>query len=72
MVQADEPGMYTKGLAVIDDVAYFGMSPAQPKEGRNSTTLDCQLVAYDLTEGRLLWQRKVINLLQYRPLRVQL
>eukprot|EP00884_Botryococcus_braunii_P012765 jgi/Botrbrau1/2148/Bobra.0093s0053.1 len=56
---APEPGMYTKGLAVIDDIAYFGLSPAQPKEGRADTSLDCELVAYDLIEGRLLWRRKV-------------
>jgi hypothetical protein len=58
--------MYTKGLAVIDDVAYFGISPAQPKEGRADTSLDCELVAYDLVEGRLLWRRKVMPPLPVR------
>jgi hypothetical protein len=64
--QAPEAGMFTKGLAVVDDVAYFGVSRVEPRDARTDPALDCQLAAFDLPSRRLLWRRQVC-ILPARP-----
>lgn len=54
-----EGGKFLKGLAVLDDVAYFGISTWAPRQIRDSPDQNCQIAAFDLIEGRLLWRRDV-------------
>ena len=51
--------VFLKGLAVVDDVAYFGIAPHAVRSARAHPMLDCALAAFDLTSRQLLWQRKV-------------
>jgi hypothetical protein len=44
---------------VVDDVAYFGISQWQERSARDSPDHDCELAAFDLEAGRLLWRRQV-------------
>ncbi|MCG3133236.1 MAG: hypothetical protein HMLKMBBP_00361 [Planctomycetes bacterium] len=53
------PGCFTKGLAVQDGVAYFGVSPHAVREER--FRVQCDVVAFDLREGRELWRRRVAS-----------
>ena len=47
---------FTKGLAVVDDVAYFGLSTkATSAVARN--WVQPELVAFDIARGRLLWRQ---------------
>ena len=57
--KAPEPGRFLKGLAVMDDVAYFGVSEWAPRSARDDPKSNCQLAAYDLRENKLLWRREV-------------
>ncbi|BDA45004.1 hypothetical protein COCOBI_06-4830 [Coccomyxa sp. Obi] len=57
--QGSGEGNFLKGLAVIDDVAYFGISPGAERSMRANPELDCELAALALLEKRLLWRRKV-------------
>ena len=59
LVQGLGEGNFLKGLAVIDDVAYFGISPGAERSMRANPELDCELAALDLLQKRLLWRRKV-------------
>jgi len=59
MRQAPGEGNFWKGLAVVDDVAYFGISPRAERSMRADPKLDCELAAFQLLENRLLWRRKV-------------
>lgn len=56
---APEPGRFLKGLAVVDDVAYFGVSAWAPRSARDDPASNCELAAFDLLRGRLLWRREV-------------
>lgn len=57
--QAPEGGRFLKGLAVLDDVAYLGVSTWAPREIRGSPGHACEIAAYDLEGRRLLWRRRV-------------
>jgi hypothetical protein len=57
--QAPEGGKFLKGLAVLDDVAYFGVSTWAPRDVRASPHHACEIAAYDLNAGRLIWRRRV-------------
>lgn len=55
-----EPGKFLKGLAVVDDIAFFGVSPAAPQAARRAdAALSCELAAFDLKAGLLLWRRQL-------------
>eukprot|EP00798_Chlamydomonas_sp_ICE-L_P018086 gene18086-24511_t len=52
--------MWYKGLAVIDDVAYFCMSPvANKRDMRTELNNNCELGALDLSSYTLLWKRTI-------------
>lgn len=57
-LQVPEPGKFLKGLCVVDDVAYFGISIFSAREDRDNPDSDSELAAYDLIGQRLLWRRK--------------
>eukprot|EP00775_Hariotina_reticulata_P005663 gene5663-5900_t len=54
-----EKGTFLKGLAVVDDVAYFGISPWAPRSARDDPKTNNELAAFDLIAGQLLWRREV-------------
>ncbi len=56
-LQAPERKMFAKGLAVVDGVAYFGLSYQVSRDKRDA--VNCELAAFDLAAGKLLWRRKV-------------
>lgn len=58
-VQARGDGKFLKGLAVVGNVAYFGISPLAERSKRSDPRLNCELAAFHLLEKRLLWIRKV-------------
>lgn len=49
-------GWFSKGLAVVDHVAYFGLAPKQ-RSGVERNWAASQLAAFALGTGRLLWRR---------------
>jgi hypothetical protein len=51
--------VFLKGLAVLDDTAYFGVCPAAPRAVRGSPEHACDLAAFDLQSGTLAWRRRV-------------
>jgi Aspartyl/Asparaginyl beta-hydroxylase len=57
--QDDRAKRYLKGLCVVDDVAFFGIAEAQERQSRDSGELNCEIGAYDLIEGVLLWRRQL-------------
>lgn len=48
-----------KGLAVVDDIAYFGISPQAPRSARDDPKHNNDIAAFDLISGNLLWHRTV-------------
>lgn len=58
-LQAPDEGRFLKGLAVVDDVAYFGITEWAERKLRDSPSNDCELAAYDLATSSLMWRRKV-------------
>jgi hypothetical protein len=50
---------FTKGLCVINDIAYFGISPFSNRDNRFRTMQYCELAAFDLVKNILLWKRPV-------------
>jgi hypothetical protein len=50
---------YLKALCVVDDVAFFGIAEAQERKSRDSNDLNCEIGAFDLIEGVLLWRRQL-------------
>lgn len=50
---------FLKGLTVVDDVAYFGISEWAPRDARDDPRSNCQLAAFDLVHSKLLWRREV-------------
>jgi hypothetical protein len=49
--------LFLKGLAVVDDVAYFGGAARRLRRDRADPSLSCDLLAYDLRARVLLWRR---------------
>lgn len=54
-----EEGKFLKGLAVLDDIAYFGITTWAERSVRDSPDNDGELAAFDLVSNRLLWRRTV-------------
>ena len=52
-------GLFLKGLAVVDDVAYFGGSEGAERRKRNDPHHHSTLLAFDLHTQHLLWRRPV-------------
>jgi hypothetical protein len=50
---------FLKGLAIVDDIAYFGISPWAPRSARDDPQANNQLAAFDLNTQQLLWRREV-------------
>jgi hypothetical protein len=50
-----EPGQWTKGLMVENDIAYFGASPPSERESRY--TVCCNVIAFDLVKEKELWRQ---------------
>ena len=46
---------FSKGLAVVDDIAYFGVSP-KSRWAAQRNWAECELAAFDLRAGALLWR----------------
>lgn len=57
--QVPETGMFLKGLTVLDDVAYFGITPSASRATHGSADTDAELAAFDLMNHVLLWRRQV-------------
>lgn len=57
--QIPEEGKFLKGLAVLDDIAYFGVTTWAERSVRDSPNNQGELAAYDLVNNRLLWRRTV-------------
>jgi hypothetical protein len=58
-VDSSEKSKYLKGLCVVDEVAFFGIATQQPRDSRDNLSLNCELAAFDLREGLLLWRRQL-------------
>jgi hypothetical protein len=56
-MQADEG--FLKGLAVVDDIAYFGTSPPMQRQDRDGPNVDCDVVAVDLVTHQEVFRHKV-------------
>eukprot|EP00775_Hariotina_reticulata_P013388 gene13388-13515_t len=54
-----EEGKFLKGLAVVDDIAYFGITTWADRSVRDNPNTDGELAAFDLVHNRLLWRRVV-------------
>lgn len=59
LLQVQEKGKFLKGLAVVDDVAYFGISVWMDRSVRDDPANDGEVAAVDLLSGMLLWRRQV-------------
>lgn len=58
-LQTPETGRFLKGLAVVNDVAYFGISSVRPRSARHDPALNCDLAAFHLRSNKLLWRKEV-------------
>jgi hypothetical protein len=59
LLQVPDKGKFLKGLAVVDDVAYFGISDWQHREQRDDPRSDSELAAFCLRGMSLLWRQQV-------------
>ena len=50
---------FLKGLCVVGDVAYFGISNVTARSDRGSPNLQCEVGAFDLCTNKLLWRHRV-------------
>ena len=50
---------FLKGMAVVEDVAYIGVSPATDRKFRTDPNLSGAIAAVDLATGLMLWKRPV-------------
>ncbi|WIA37366.1 hypothetical protein OEZ86_014294 [Tetradesmus obliquus] len=57
--QVPEEGKFLKGLAVLDDIAYFGITTWSHRSVRDSADSHGELAAFDLMRNKLLWRRVV-------------
>jgi len=55
-----EERLFLKGLAVVDDVAYFGGSVWAGRSVRDDPATNNELLAIDLVTEKLLWRRQVM------------
>lgn len=56
---ADPQRTFLKGLAVVADVAYFGISEFGGREARDSPNKTSEVAAVDLMSKKLLWRQTV-------------
>lgn len=56
-MQADQG--FLKGLAVVDDVAYFGISPPMERQNRDGPNVECDVVAVNLLTHEQVFRHKV-------------
>ena len=49
---------FLKGLAVIDDIAYFGVSVWSERSARGNQSQNSELAAFCLRGMQLLWRRE--------------
>ena len=54
-----EPPAFLKGLIVVDDIAYFGVTAPMHHQRRDALTASCELVAVDLSSHRELFRRQL-------------
>lgn len=54
-----EEGKFLKGLAVLDDIAYFGITTWAERSVRDSPDSNGELAAFDLAYNQFLWRRTV-------------
>lgn len=59
LYQVPEGGKFLKGLAVIDDTAFFGVSIFSKRQERGDKAANSQLAAFCLRSMTLLWRRQV-------------
>jgi hypothetical protein len=52
---------FLKGLRVHNNIAYFGAAPLTPRGDRGSTSLQCEVLAFDLINRKLLWRHLVLT-----------
>jgi hypothetical protein len=57
--RAPEGDRFLKGLAVVDDVAFFGVSIWAEREVRDAVDRNGELAAFDLNGRQLMWRRTV-------------
>jgi hypothetical protein len=57
--RAPEGDRFLKGLTVVDDVAFFGVSVWAEREVRDAVDRNGELAAFDLLGRRLMWRRVV-------------
>lgn len=57
LVQA--PQGFLKGLMVLDDTAYFGISPPMQRQDRDGPKVMCDLVAVDLNSQKQIFRRSL-------------
>ena len=50
---------FLKGLTVIDDIAYFGVSIWSERSARGDPSQDSEVAAFCLRGMELLWRREV-------------
>lgn len=50
---------FLKGLAVVDDVAYFGISPPMERQNRDGPNVECDVVAVDLLTHQQVFRHVV-------------
>ncbi len=55
---------FLKGLAVIDDIAYFGVSVWSERSARGNESQDSELAAFCLRGMELLWRREASSAAQ--------
>lgn len=53
------PPAFLKGLIVIDDIAYFGITAPMRNQRRDALTAACRLVAVHLPSRRELFRRQL-------------
>ena len=57
--QLNDARFFLKGLAVVDDIAFFGIAPRAPRGDRADPSVNCHLAAFDLKAEALLWARRL-------------
>ena len=53
----DTGGSFLKGLCVHEGLAYFGASKVTTRSHRGASDLNCDLCAFNLVTGELIWRR---------------
>ena len=51
--------VFLKGMVIIEDVAYIGVSPATSRQFRTDKTLQASIAALDLNTKKILWKKTI-------------